>query len=52
MIGAGHKAKLADTLIAQACLDHRVPLVTRDLDFRHFAAAGLVLIPAVPTSRR
>lgn len=52
VIGAGHKAKLADTLIAQACLDHRVPLVTRDLDFRHFASAGLVLIPALPTSRR
>ena len=44
-IGGGHKAKLADTLIAQACLDHDVPLVTRDSDFRHFRAAGLRVLP-------
>ena len=43
---AEHKAKLADTLIAQSCLDHGVPLVTRDRDFSHFAAAGLQLVPA------
>jgi predicted nucleic acid-binding protein len=36
---------LADTLIAQACLDHEVPLVTRDPDFRHFRTAGLRLPP-------
>ena len=46
MAAAGHKAKLADTLIAQSCLDHRAPLVTRDRDFSHFAAAGLQLVPA------
>jgi predicted nucleic acid-binding protein len=41
------KARLADTLIAQSCLDHDVALITRDRDFRHFAAhAGLRLIPA------
>ena len=45
VIGAGHKAKLADTLIAQSCLDHDVPLVTRDDDFRHFVPAGLQLLP-------
>ena len=44
VIGAGHKAKLADTLIAQSCLDHGVALVTRDGDFRHFVAAGLQLL--------
>lgn len=44
-IRGGHKAKLADTLIAQACLDHDVPLVTRDPDFRHFRAAGLRVLP-------
>ena len=44
-ISRGHKAKLADTLIAQACLDHEVPLVTRDSDFRHFEAAGLRVLP-------
>jgi len=39
------KAKLADTLIAQSCLDHDVTLVTRDGDFRHFATArGLKLL--------
>jgi hypothetical protein len=39
------KARLADVLIAQSCLDHRVPLVTRDRDFRHFAElAGLQLL--------
>lgn len=39
------KARLGDTLIAQSCLDHGVPLVTRDNDFRAFAAAaGLDLV--------
>jgi predicted nucleic acid-binding protein len=33
------KARLADALIAQSCLDHDVSLVSRDDDFRHFAAA-------------
>ena len=39
------KARVADTLIAQSCLDQSSPLVTRDRDFRHFArAAGLPLL--------
>jgi predicted nucleic acid-binding protein len=39
------KARVADALIAQSCLDQAVPLVTRDRDFRHFArAAGLPLL--------
>jgi predicted nucleic acid-binding protein len=39
------KARVADALIAQSCLDQSVPLVTRDRDFRHFAkAAGLPLL--------
>jgi predicted nucleic acid-binding protein len=33
----GHKAKVADALIAQSCIDHDVALITRDADFRHFA---------------
>lgn len=33
----GLKAKIADALIAQSCIDHDVPLITRDTDFRHFA---------------
>ena len=36
ILGKGFKAKLADTLIAQTCLDHQVPLVTRDQDFHVF----------------
>ena len=40
------KARLADALIAQNCLDHDVPLITRDNDFRHFAQyASLSLLP-------
>jgi len=36
------RPKLADTLIAQSCLDHGVPLVTRDRDFSSFQKfAGL-----------
>lgn len=31
------KARLADTLIAQCCIDADVPLITRDADYRHFA---------------
>jgi predicted nucleic acid-binding protein len=39
------KARVADALIAQSCLDQSSPLVTRDKDFRHFAAAaGLPLL--------
>lgn len=34
------KARLADTLIAQSCLDHDVELVARDPDFAPFAAIG------------
>jgi predicted nucleic acid-binding protein len=41
----GKKARVADSLIAQSCLDQSSPLVTRDRDFRHFArAAGLPLL--------
>ena len=34
------RARLADTLIAQSCIDHGVALVTRDSDFRYFAKYG------------
>jgi len=40
----GLKAKLADALIAQCCLDARASLIAHDPDFRHFAAhCGLKL---------
>ena len=41
----GLKARLADTLIAQSCIDNRVPLLTADRDFRHFEEHGLALLP-------
>lgn len=31
------RARLADALITQSCIDHAVPLVSRDTDFRYFA---------------
>ena len=43
ILARGQKARLADTLIAQNCLDHHVPLVTADRDFRHFTRYGLSL---------
>lgn len=45
LISKGLKARLADALIAQSCLDHHIPLITRDTDFRHFAQhAGLKIL--------
>jgi predicted nucleic acid-binding protein len=39
------KARLGDALIAQSCVDRGIPLLTRDRDFRAFAAAaGLKLV--------
>jgi predicted nucleic acid-binding protein len=39
------RPKLADSLIAQTCLDHDVPLITRDRDFSPFQKlAGLRLL--------
>ena len=43
LLKRGYKAKLADTLIAQSCIDHEVPLVTHDRDFRHFVKQALKL---------
>lgn len=34
------RARLGDALIAQTCVDRNVPLLTRDKDFRSFAAAA------------
>jgi len=36
VIARKRKAPLADALIAQSCLDHDVPLITRDHHFRQF----------------
>ncbi len=36
ILAKGAKAGLAATLIAQTCLDHHIPMVTRDQDFQIF----------------
>jgi predicted nucleic acid-binding protein len=49
ILAQGRKARLADALITQSCLDHDVELVTRDRDFIAFArVAGLRLLHARP----
>jgi len=41
----GLKARLADTLIAQCCIDARAPLIATEGDYRHFANwCGLLLV--------
>jgi predicted nucleic acid-binding protein len=37
ILARGLKARLADALVAQSCIDHGVRLIARDTDFRHFA---------------
>lgn len=49
VLAHGRRARLGDALIAQFCLDHGVQLLTRDRDFKAFAAAGGLQV-AVPTS--
>ncbi|HAH09295.1 MAG TPA: hypothetical protein DCL54_06230 [Alphaproteobacteria bacterium] len=40
ILSNGRKSRLGDALIAQSCIDHNVALITRDTDFRHYAAHG------------
>ena len=40
VLARGQKARLADTLIAQSCVDHGVALVAADADFRRFVRIG------------
>jgi predicted nucleic acid-binding protein len=45
VLAKGRKARLGDALIAQSCIDRGITLLTRDRDFRAFAAAaGLDLL--------
>jgi predicted nucleic acid-binding protein len=39
-LAAGRRARLADALIAQACLDASLPLLTNDKDFEVFGSIG------------
>ena len=49
LLSKGRKAKLADSLIAQVCLDHEALLIERDSDYQAFSElAGLKL--ALPRS--
>jgi len=36
ILTSGKKAGIADTMIAVFCLDHDIPLIERDRDYRHF----------------
>jgi predicted nucleic acid-binding protein len=40
VLATRRKSRLADALIAQTCIDQNIPLITRDRDFRAFAAAA------------
>jgi predicted nucleic acid-binding protein len=45
VLAKGRKARLGDALIAQSCVDHGIPLLTRDHDFLAFAdTVGLNLV--------
>ena len=44
LLNKGLKAALADTFIAQSCIDAKVPFITFDKDFRHYSSFGLKLI--------
>lgn len=49
VLRTGRRANLADTLIAQNCLDHQATLLTRDRDFSVFVSvAGLRLAVSSP----
>jgi predicted nucleic acid-binding protein len=37
LLAKGLKARLADALTAQVCIDADTALITRDVDYRHFA---------------
>lgn len=40
LISRGRRARLADSMIAQSCIDHRTALVTRDRDFQSFTSVS------------
>jgi hypothetical protein len=37
LLARGFNPRLADSLIAQICMDHKISLITRDKDFKPFA---------------
>ena len=44
VLSSGYNGRLGDVLIAQACIDQDLPLITYDRDFRRFERAGLKLL--------
>ena len=48
LIADRRRARLADCLIAQTCIDHGVRLVTRDDDFLHFSRLGRLRLAISP----
>jgi len=44
VVARRRRAPLADALVAQSCVDHEVPLVTRDGDFGSFAKVSSLRI--------
>ena len=44
MLRHGYNGSLGDVLVAQACIDQDIPLITYDRDFRRFERAGLKLL--------
>lgn len=48
VLSKGRRARLADSLIAQNCVDAGVSLITRDRDFRAFAQAAGLRLPVNP----
>jgi predicted nucleic acid-binding protein len=44
LLARGLKARLADALIAQSCLDVGLTLITRDRHFRHYSRFGLRIL--------
>ena len=52
IVARKRRARLADTLIAQSCLDNDLALITRDVDFRAFAEVADLKIVGAPVHRR
>jgi len=48
VLSSRRRARLGDSLIAQACLDAHIPLITRDRDFRAFAQSAHSSLALVP----
>lgn len=44
LLDAKLKARAMDCLVAQVCIDHNVPLMVADKDFRHFVRFGLQIV--------